>query len=189
MLVTSLLMLATLQGGASAGTALRPVQTADGSQRWSVLADPCAADGRGGEDVLVCGRRAAETPRLPLPDERGPPDRPMPGNPDVSGAGALAMTSAACATQSEGCTVGIDLLGGGTALIRLIGKAIDPDSCCEEPAEAKDPIRLVSDIDASIGRAFKKKPDKSRRVPILLDDLPPPEAETPVSSAGAVPVP
>ena len=148
------------------------VQTdADGTQRWSILADPCAG-ARAPDELLVCGQGEGAGQRLPLPAERGPRDRPMPGNPDASGAGALAMTSAPCATRSEGCTTGVDLIGGGTALVRLVGKLIDPDSCCEDPGESRDPVALVNDLGGVAKRTFGKKPDKSKRVPIPLDDLP-----------------
>ena len=145
------------------------VQTApDGTQRWSILADPCAA-ARTQDEIVVCARGTETTPRLPLPAERGPPDRPMPSNPDVSGAGALAAAQTPCATDSNGCTVGLDIFGAGTALIRGVGKLIDRDSCCEDPGEGTNPLRLVGDAGKAVGRIFKKKPDKSKRVPIPLD--------------------
>ena len=168
------MLLALMLGFAAMQDAPGVEKFADGSQRWSILADPCAGRPLRPDEVLVCGQRdGAESARLPLPDERGPPDRPMPGNPDVSGAGALALTNAPCATRSGGCTTGIDLLGGGTMLIRGIGKLIDPDSCCETPGEGRNPVALVSDIGGAVKRSFAKKPDKSKRVPIPLDDLPP----------------
>jgi hypothetical protein len=153
-------------------TVASPAKDADGTQRWSILADPCAADTRGQDEIVVCGTSAATTPRLPLPGERGPPDRPIPSNPEVTGSGALAVQSAPCATRSEGCTVGVDLFGAGTTLIRGVGMLIDPGSCCEEPGEATNVVMLAKDIGSAVGRAFKKKPDKSKRVPIPLDDLP-----------------
>jgi hypothetical protein len=175
MLLALMLALAVAQDAPGAATA------ADGSQRWSILADPCAGRPLRPDEVLVCGQRdGPESARLPLPGERGPPDRPMPGNPDVSGAGALALTSAPCATRSGGCTTGVDLLGGGTMLVRGVGKLIDPDSCCETPGEGRDPVGLVSDIAGAVKRGFARKPDKSKRVPIPLDDLPP---ERPASAA------
>lgn len=162
---------------------------ADGSQRWSILADPCAGVPRAQDEVLVCAARpGGAAPRLPLPGERGPPDRPMPGNPDASGMGALAMTAGPCATRSEGCTTGIDLIGGGTMLIRGVGKLIDPDSCCETPGEGRDPVALAKDVGGAIGRAFRKKPDRSNRVPIPLDDLPAAGAGA-GSAPAAAPVP
>lgn len=151
-----------------------PQKDADGTQRWSILVDPCAAARGGPDEIVVCGQGAAASPRLPLPGERGPPDRPMPSNPNLSGAGALAVASAPCATRSEGCTTGIDLFGGGTFLVRAAGKLIDPDSCCDRPGEATDPVGLVNDVGSVIKRTFgkKQKVDKSKRVPIPLDDSP-----------------
>ncbi|MBB5711734.1 hypothetical protein [Sphingomonas xinjiangensis] len=162
-----MLGLAMAQDAPRAGVETTP----GGSQRWSILADPCAGRPLRPDEVLVCGQRdGSQSARLPLPAERGPPDRPMPGNPDISGAGALALTNAPCATRSGGCTTGIDLLGGGTMLIRGIGKLIDPDSCCETPGEGRDPVALVSDIGGAVKRNLAKKPDKSKRVAIPLDD-------------------
>ena len=124
-------------------TANRPETDKDGTQRWSILVDPCASVTGNQDDIVVCGAAAAGSPRLPLPAERGPPDRPVPGNPYLSGSGALASVSAPCATRSEGCTTGINLLGGATTLVRLIGKVVDPGSCCETPGEASNPFQLI----------------------------------------------
>jgi hypothetical protein len=169
-----LLMLTMLAGQQTGSTATAPAAT---PQRWSILVDPCT--GARPDEILVCGK-GEQSQRLPLPEERGPPDRPMPSNPDMSGAGALAAASAPCATRSEGCTTGVDLFGGGTFLVRAIGKVIDPNSCCEEPGEATNPVKLVSDAGKGIGRMFKKKPDKSNRVPIPLEDpAPAPRAPLP----------
>jgi hypothetical protein len=156
-----------------------PAKAADGSERWSILADPCAAATSNRDDIVVCGSTAAATPRLPLPAERGPPDRPMPSNGDLSGAGALAATASPCATLSQGCTTGVDIVGGATSVARLVGKAIDPDSCCEQPGEATNPVALVKDVGSAVGKIFRNKPDKSKRVPNLFDDLPAEEGRTP----------
>lgn len=137
-------------------------------QRIDLLAKPCP-DSTSSE-VVVCGQ--APTTRLPLPEERGPPDHPVPGNPDVSGTGALAMARTPCAATQWGCQVGTDIFGIGTAVGRLIGKAIDPDSCCDEPGQATSLPMLLRDAAA----AFRKKPDKSNRVAIDLDAPPPPTA-------------
>jgi hypothetical protein len=68
--------------------------------------------------------------------------------------------------------VGVDMLGAGTAAIRLVGKLIDPDSCCERNGESTNPAMLVGDAIGGLKRAFGKKPDKSGRVAIPLDDPP-----------------
>ncbi|MBX3563370.1 MAG: hypothetical protein KF730_02220 [Sphingomonas sp.] len=152
-----------------------PARDKDGTQRWSLMPDPCASERVEGE-LLVCGEAAtaaAQVPRLPLPEERGPPDRPMPSNPDVTGIDALRVSVPPCATLSQGCTTGVDLFGGATFLVRAVGKLIDKDSCCEEPGEATNFGGLLHDI----GKVFRKKPriDKSNRVPIPLDDPKPAE--------------
>lgn len=173
-----LTMLAMIAAQDAPGTVNQPRQGADGKQSWSILNDPCTSGPpRKADEIVVCGQGAQAEPRLPLPGERGPPDRPMPSNPDVTGIGALNASVAPCATRSEGCTTGINIFGMGTALIRGVGKLVDPNSCCEEPGEATNPIKLVGDAVNGVGRAFRKKPDKTGRVAIRLDDLPPPEPE------------
>lgn len=154
---------------ATAATAVAPEQAANGAQRWSVLADPCASAQTNGDQIVVCGK-GVDSPRLPLPEERGPPDRPMPSNPNLTGIGALQASSAPCAALVGGCQVGIDIFGGATALVRGVGKIIDPNSCCEEPGESRNFFKLVGDAGKGVGKAFKKKPDKSNRVPIDLND-------------------
>jgi len=179
MMFAALLMLAGIQDVPAApavdGTSAKPAKDADGTQRWSILADSCAP--RADSEILVCGTGQSDAPRLPLPGERGPPDRPMPSNPDVSGTGALAATGAPCATQSAGCTTGVDIFGMGTLLVRAIGKIIDKDSCCEEPGEATNIGYLIRDTGKAVKRTFgkKQKVDKSNRVPIPLDDPVPPK--------------
>jgi len=138
-----------------------------------VLSDcPEGADG----EIVVCA--APDKPRLPLPDERGPPDRPLPSNPDLSPMIAQTGGGPDCAAVQGGCQVGVNVIGAGTAAIRLIGKLIDPDSCCERQGESTDPGMLVGDAIGGIKRAFGRKPDKSGRVAISL------EAPARVSSEG-----
>lgn len=154
---------------ASTATVDAPEQAANGSQRWSVLVPACASAQTGTDQIVVCGK-GAEAPRLPLPGERGPPDRPIPSNPDMSGIGALNAVPTPCAARVGGCQVGIDIFGGATALVRGVGKIIDPNSCCEEPGESRNFVKLITDAGKGVGRAFRKKPDKSNRVPIDLND-------------------
>lgn len=153
----------------AAQTAAIPLQPASPPQRISILASNCPKPT--GEEITVCAPIAQ--PRLPLPAERGPPDHPVPSNPDLTPATALAEAAPPCATLQGGCQVGMDVLGGGTAAIRLIGKLIDPDSCCERPGESTSTGMLIGDMVGGIKRAFGKKPDKSNRVSIALDAPPP----------------
>ena len=118
-------------------------------QRFSILVDPCAsAHDDKGKDVVVCGRPDAISPRIPLRDYRGVPDRPVPSNPDMTGIAALNGPGVGreCGAYGEDCPVG----GGGYALPVLINGAVG----------------LVKD-------AFAKKPDKRGRVAIDLDAPPP----------------
>lgn len=138
----------------------------EGATSWSVLAEPCSSARSGAEDIVVCGR-VAPTPRLPLPADREPPDRPMPSNPDVTGIGALRAAAAPCATRSEGCTVGLNLIGPAVTLVRGVGKILSPESCCEEPGEATDGGLLLRDIARGVKKVTRKK-DKRERIPIEL---------------------
>ncbi|MBJ6120333.1 hypothetical protein [Sphingomonas mollis] len=153
----------------AAQTAAVPLQPASPPQRLSILASDCPKPT--GEEITVCAPVAQ--PRLPLPAERGPPDHPVPSNPDLRPTTAMNQTAAPCASLQGGCQTGIDVLGGGTAAIRLIGKLIDPDSCCERPGESTSAGMLIGDMVGGIKRAFAKKPDKSNRVSVALDTPPP----------------
>lgn len=147
------------------------MQAAPTSERFSVLVDPCASVATGEDEVVVCAP-VAPAPRLPLPAERGPPDRPMASNPEVTGRGAMAAAASPCATLSQGCGSSVDVIGGGVFLVRAVGKLVDPDSCCEEAGEYKDPGALLRDV----GRLFKRGPgkaDRAKRVAIPLDPATP----------------
>lgn len=128
--------------------AAAPVATPGGGQRFSILNDPCAAAGPGnGQDIVVCGHPDAIAPRLPLPQFRGPPDHPVPSNPDLSAVVALNGPSGAaeCGGYGEGCPIG----GGGYVLPTLVHGAAD----------------LAHD-------AFRKRRYKDKGVSIPLDDPP-----------------
>jgi hypothetical protein len=150
-----------------AGQAAPATQTSP--ERISILVDPCASRRRNSQDddILVCGD-AAKDPRIPLPGERAPPDRPLASNPYADGRGAEVAAINPCATRSEGCTTGVDLFGGGTFLVRAVGKLIDPGSCCEEPGEYKDVGKLVGDIVRGVKGGPSKK-ERAKRVAIPLD--------------------
>lgn len=114
-------------------------------QRFSILADPCARTSDDGRDIVVCGSTAASSPRLSLPDERGPPDRPVASNPDLSAVRALALENTPCAVALKGCQVGI-----GPPIMPIARAAV-----------------------GAVKTMLAKKPDKRGRVPISLDDPPP----------------
>ncbi|WP_430635904.1 hypothetical protein [Sphingomonas hankookensis] len=138
-------------------------------ERISILVDPCASRRRNSRDdeILVCGD-VARDPRIPLPAERTPPDRPLASNPYADGRGAAMAAASPCATLSQGCTTGVDLFGGGTFLVRAVGKLIDPGSCCEEAGEFKDVGKLVGDIFRGV-KGGPSKQERARRVAIPLD--------------------
>ncbi len=127
----------------SAAPAAAPPQPA----RWSILTpapgQTCVPERRPGDkdDIIVCGAPDPQASlRLPDPDSV-PSKGPMKSNPYMTGSGALAAMDTPCPI-SRNCVV-----GAGPPLIPMIKGAVDV---------AK--------------RAFRKKPDKSRRTTIPLDD-------------------
>ena len=128
-------------------------------QSWSILTPP-ACPGSSPTEVVVCGTNGTPAPRLPLPDERLPQDRPR----QPTGDTRAALDNAGPVCPPGGCTR-VDLLTVPVVLIRGIGALIDPHSCCEN-GEGKDPMALLRDV----GRKFRKKPDRANRVPIVLDE-------------------
>ena len=149
--------------------------------RFSILepigTEPCVKRGKDGkalngpDDIVVCGK-ALPSQALPYPNE-AVSKGPVPSNPYLTGTGALAAEATPCASVSGGCQTGIDFFGGGTQVVRLIQKVVAPDSCCERPGEASDLGMLITDAAKGVGKAFRKKPDKSKRVAIALDAPPP----------------
>jgi hypothetical protein len=110
-------------------------------ERFSILVDPCAATSKDGNEIVVCGGPEANSPRLPLPDERGPPDHAVASNPNLSAVRALDLSDTPCAARQGGCQVGF-------------GPPIAPI--------AKAAVGLIKS-------ALAKKPDKRGRVPIDLN--------------------
>ena len=114
-------------------------------QSMSILVDPCAsATDDNGRDVVVCGRPDAISPRLPLRNDRGPPDHPVPSNPDGTGIGALAATATPCAIH--GCYTGF-----GQPLVEqaFIGIAKGLRDLKDSRARRRDGTRRVTiDLDA-----------------------------------------
>lgn len=130
-------LLALLAGQATTPAPARPPVP----DHFSVLAQPCPPPGDG-KEVVVCGDGTSGA-RLPLPDDRGPPDHPVASNPKLDGVGALAAQATPCAATLRGCQVGIG-----------------------------PPPELVNAAIDAIKGAFAKKPDKHGRVAIPLDDPP-----------------
>jgi len=110
-------------------------------QRFSILVDPCATQTEDGNEVVVCGKSATTTPRLPMRDDRGPSDHAAASNPELSAVRALQLENTPCAATQWGCQVGF-------------GPPIAPI--------AKAAVGLIKS-------ALAKKPDTRGRVPIDLD--------------------
>lgn len=116
-------------------------------ERWSILApapgQSCVRERQPGDkdDIVVCGTPDPQASlRLPDPDSV-PSDGPVKSNPYLTGAGALRNMDTPCPI-SRSCVVGF-----GPPIIPMVKGAVDV---------AK--------------RAFRKRPDKTGRVAIPLDD-------------------
>ncbi len=145
--------------------------------RFSILEpvanEPCVRRGKDKtdpDDIIVCGK-PIPSQKLPYPNEVVP-DGPVPSNPYLRGTAALEAESTPCAARQKGCNVGIDIFGGATQMVRTIQRIVAPDSCCERPGEATNVFMLAGDVAKGVGKAFRKKPDTSKRVAIALDAPP-----------------
>lgn len=117
--------------------------TPDTPQRFSILVPDCARAPATHDEIVVCapdGTTASS--RLPLPEERGPPNHGIPSNPNLTGVAALAVEGTPCAATQWGCQVGF-----GPPIAPIVAGAVD----------------LAK-------KAFAKKPDKRGRVPIDLGE-------------------
>lgn len=137
------MLLLALLAQASAPTTT--VKAAPPPERFSILAPVPGEPCRPGPaegEVLVCGK-TLPSQRLPYPEEAAA-DKPRASNPELSGARALELTRRPyCADRPDHC------VSGGIPILPMAvmaGKAL---------------------IDA-----MRPKPDKSKRVPIPLDDPP-----------------
>lgn len=165
-----------------AAQAAEPAPAPPAATKFSILqpvgTEPCIKRGKDGkpigqpDDIVVCGK-PLPLQKLPYPNEVVL-DEPKPSNPFLTGTGAMAVeASTPCGSVQRGCTTGVDFFGGGTQVVRLVQKIVAPGSCCERPGEASDIGMLAGDIAHGVKRAFAKKPDKSKRVAIPMDDPPP----------------
>ncbi|MDQ0837878.1 hypothetical protein [Sphingomonas faeni] len=128
-------------------------------QSWSIL-NPPACPGSSPTEIVVCGSNGSSEQRLPLPGERPPQDRQR----QPTGDPRAALDNAGRPCPPGGCTR-VNLLTVPVVLIRGVGALIDPHSCCEN-GEGKDPMALARDVAGK----FRKKPDTSNRMPIVLDE-------------------
>jgi hypothetical protein len=112
-------------------------------QRFSILAPQTCRRDPDDADIVVCDS-VEDSARLPLPDDRGPPDHAVPSNPNRTGIGALAASSTPCAATQWGCQVGF-----GPPIAPIVNAAV-----------------------GLVKSALAKKPDKTGRVDIPLDDPP-----------------
>ena len=140
-----LLLILALQATAAPTAAPQPAPVTDTPERFSILI-PVANEScvrHVDGKDIVVCGNPLPSQTLPYPEEITP-DGPVPSNPYKSGAGALAAQSTPCSI-SRSCIVGF-----GPPLVPMIKGAAD----------------LAK-------KAFAKKPDKTGRVAIPLDDTPP----------------
>lgn len=114
-------------------------------EHWSILVptptEPCVPARKPGDpDDIIICANAQPSPRLPDPDSV-PSSGPMKSNPYLTGSGALAAMDTPCPI-SRNCVVGF-----GPPIVPMIKGAVD----------------LAK-------RAFAKKPDKTGRVAIPIDE-------------------
>ncbi len=166
MLIVALLLQASSAPPVATSIASAPDVPAAHSILVPVAGQPCARPVTG--EVVVCAD-PLPAQDLPLPTE-AVSSRPVAVNRDMTGMGALRADSSPCATRVGGCQTGLDVLGLGTALVRGVQKLVAPGSCCERDGEATNTGMLIGDLVGAAGRAGKRKPDRSRRVTIDLDD-------------------
>lgn len=109
-------------------------------QRFSILANDCATPRSADDQIVVCGRNGGLPPRLPLPDERPPPDIPRQPTGDPR-AGLENAGRGACASQ--GCQVGVMLpvIPVARAGVDAIRRALAP-----KPDKSK---RVAIDLDGA----------------------------------------
>lgn len=140
------------------------------AERFSILApvanQPCVRKGAG-DDVVVCADPLPEQ-ALPLPGD-AIATGPVAINRDMTGRGALAAQATPCGVRIGGCQTGVDLFGAATGAVRSVQKLIAPNSCCED-GEGTNPALLVRDVANRVSGLFRARPDRSKRVPISLDE-------------------
>jgi hypothetical protein len=149
-MILALLLMAQATSAQAAPQAAAPKAQA-APERFSVLADPAppCPETRDEKGDIVVCAVNNQQQRLPLPDD-APPEGPTPSNPYQTGTGALNAAATPCPI-SHSCIVGF-------------GPPIGP--------MVKGAVDLAK-------KAFAKKPDKTGRVAIDLDD-------EPVSTAGKI---
>lgn len=95
------------------------------------------------QDIVVCAESNAKH-RLPLPDERGPPEGLRLASGNIPSASARRVYTGGCGTiQGERmCGGGISILSAVPLLFKGIKKLADPDGDIEPPPEIPDSVRM-----------------------------------------------
>jgi hypothetical protein len=92
----------------------------------------CPAPTRANE-VVICGNgRGGSANRLPLPDERAPPDwaRQRTGEPGT-GAQALVANQPSCMAANCPAHGAIDMIAAGTGLVQVVRAIVDPEGASD----------------------------------------------------------
>ncbi|MBX9881413.1 MAG: hypothetical protein K2X73_05510 [Sphingomonas sp.] len=133
---------------AQAATPVTTMKAAPPPERFSILAPVPGEPCRPGPAEGEVVVCGNALPSQKLPyPEEIDASRPRPSNPDLTGHGALAAMNTPCAATSGGCGGGLPIIPLALALGKALVKAATP------------------------------KPDKSKRVPIPLDEPAPARAE------------
>ncbi|WP_404710773.1 hypothetical protein [Sphingomonas sp. MMS24-J13] len=104
------------------------------------LPQPCVRPK--GNEVVVCGvgGRGGSADRLPLPDERGPPDHARTALNEPAPADASPVRTGSCGTQDQGehCVGGISIVGAALAGVQIVRALVDPEGA-SDAADASAP--------------------------------------------------
>lgn len=96
-------------------------------------------------EVVVCGigGRGGSPDRLPLPEERGPPDHPRLAVGEIRPDMSPPLGMASCASQDPGtrCGSGVDLIGAAVAGVRLVRALVDREGASDDADAHVSPQR------------------------------------------------
>jgi hypothetical protein len=97
------------------------------------LAKPCVRPKD--NEVVVCGigGRGGSPDRLPLPDERGPPDHARTALNEPARADASPVNTGSCGTQDQGahCAGGFNIIGAALAGVQIVRALVDPEGASD----------------------------------------------------------
>lgn len=97
------------------------------------LPEPCVRPKD--NEVVVCGvgGRGGSAERLPLPDERGPPDQGRMALNEPVRADAAPVRTGSCGTEDQGrhCVGGLSIVGAALAGVQIVRALVDPEGASD----------------------------------------------------------